>query len=252
MEQEYYVYLYYEKTSGQIIYVGKATGIKGLALYNRIGAHAQEDKFMPYLENVEIKILPLKNKAEARGIELLLINMYKPILNAADKYEQTSGIEIDIMDRLISYKQYEKNRNLCFSAKSEDKKSIDRRIGIYNRLYQKALYEYDNANDFYKSVEQFVSYLKESKEMKDNTYFSETTNIFSLKIQVGKTNYAVFKVHEMQKDGAVGVFCAKGFFPELKDSVIKYALPQTLEMVQKKRHKVKDIEGKMQIIVSTS
>ena len=77
----YYVYKYV--LDNQIIYIGK----NDTNLQDRIIQHQREEKFKPYME-ADIYYIELKNKAETSGLEKLLINKYKPILNIVDKYKK--------------------------------------------------------------------------------------------------------------------------------------------------------------------
>ena len=84
----YYVYKYV--LDNQIIYIGK----NDTNLQDRIIQHQREEKFKPYME-ADIYYIELKNKAETSGLEKLLINKYKPILNIVDKYKTTSDIQFE-------------------------------------------------------------------------------------------------------------------------------------------------------------
>lgn len=80
-----YKYVY----DGEIIYIGKNDN----ELKKRIIQHKSEPKFKPYL-NAEIYYISLANKAESKGMESLLINKYKPVLNVIDKYSSKSICEL--------------------------------------------------------------------------------------------------------------------------------------------------------------
>lgn len=106
MQREYFVYLYKDKRNGDFVYIGKATGQRGIELSARIKAHAADGNFLPYLPYVEILLWEVTNKAEARGLELLLINEYKPVLNKADKYRSKMDYKLPLPDTLKTYEEY--------------------------------------------------------------------------------------------------------------------------------------------------
>lgn len=83
-------YVYKYVFDNQIIYIGK----NDTNLQERIIAHQREEKFKPYIES-DIYYIEVKNKAESSGLEKLLINKYKPLLNIVDKYETTSDIQFE-------------------------------------------------------------------------------------------------------------------------------------------------------------
>lgn len=73
----------------------------------RIDEHAQDPSFSKYLSD-SIYVMPLMNKAETCGIEKILIDQYKPILNIKDKYPTkldiiVSGVEWYPYDDYLKY-----------------------------------------------------------------------------------------------------------------------------------------------------
>jgi hypothetical protein len=77
----YFVYKY--TYNNEIIYIGKTDDID-----RRIREHASgqglEEKFLPYLDSVEIHYHECCNEVEMSALERLLINQYKPVLNVVD------------------------------------------------------------------------------------------------------------------------------------------------------------------------
>lgn len=79
MREEYAVYKYTCKDSGQVVYVGKTNR----SLKQRVDAHKREKPFEAY--DCEIEYVNLSNKVETDSVEKILINFYKPVLNEKDK-----------------------------------------------------------------------------------------------------------------------------------------------------------------------
>lgn len=79
-----YKYVYGNK----IIYIGKSDN----SIIDRISAHTKEEKFMPYIDKVDIYYSPCINPAHTKVVETCLINKYKPILNVMDKYEESFDV----------------------------------------------------------------------------------------------------------------------------------------------------------------
>lgn len=90
---KYYVYKYVHQ--GDVIYIGKTDDVA-----RRVNEHASgqglEEKFLPYLEGVDIYFHECGNEVEMSALERLLINQYKPILNIVDVQPGASTIVIDM------------------------------------------------------------------------------------------------------------------------------------------------------------
>ncbi len=69
---------------GEIIYIGKSDH----SIESRISGHSRESKFKPFLKKCKIYYAWLPNPAFTTIFETYLINKYKPILNAAMKYDK--------------------------------------------------------------------------------------------------------------------------------------------------------------------
>ncbi|MBE6869565.1 MAG: hypothetical protein E7494_12550 [Ruminococcus albus] len=82
-----YKYVY----NSEIIYIGKSDS----SILNRVNAHANEEKFKPYLEEAVVYYTECKNQAHTHILETFLINKYKPILNASMKYEEDLDLDIN-------------------------------------------------------------------------------------------------------------------------------------------------------------
>ena len=85
-----YVYCVDEKP----IYIGSSSRKRG-GIPKRIREHSTESKFAPYLTQCSIKFMILPNFAQARGIESLLIDYYKPELNVVDNYKSAGNVNIE-------------------------------------------------------------------------------------------------------------------------------------------------------------
>lgn len=90
---KYYVYKYVHR--GDVIYIGKTDDVA-----RRVNEHASgqglEEKFLPYLEDVDIYFHECGNEVEMSALERLLINQYKPILNIVDVQPGASTVAIDM------------------------------------------------------------------------------------------------------------------------------------------------------------
>lgn len=80
---EHCIYRYKHCQTGEVFYIGKTDA----SLRQRIEAHAKEEKFTPYLQNLEVEFFRLQNKTETDIAEKYLINRYKPLLNEKDNRE---------------------------------------------------------------------------------------------------------------------------------------------------------------------
>lgn len=104
MAEEHYVYRYQWKN--RIIYIGKAD----VSLQRRIEEHSREEKFLSFLEEVNISCIQLANATETTFMELYLINKYKPFLNVVAKYEGMTNIFVQEPE-WIPYEQYLSEKN---------------------------------------------------------------------------------------------------------------------------------------------
>ena len=84
-----YKYVY----NDEIIYIG----MSGTNIAKRISDHSKEPTFQPYLDECIIYYILLPNKAQAHGIEELLIDKYKPILNTQYVYDNGGDIDIELL-----------------------------------------------------------------------------------------------------------------------------------------------------------
>lgn len=90
--------IYKYVNNGNIIYIGRTKS----SLRNRINAHRREKKFQSYLLNSKVYYFSCKSPADANIYEKYLINKYKPVLNAVDKYDE----EITICINEPEWKEY--------------------------------------------------------------------------------------------------------------------------------------------------
>lgn len=87
------------------LYVGKAD----TNFEDRIYRHSKEEKFIPFLDEVKIYYIELKNKAQSRMVELYLIDKHKPYLNVMDKYEGISLFELNLPEWKSYTKDFKSN-----------------------------------------------------------------------------------------------------------------------------------------------
>lgn len=114
-KRDYCIYKYVSLQDGSVLYVGKTDS----SLKQRIDAHAKEEKFLPYLGNVEIFYFTLSNRVETDIVEKYLINQLKPTLNEKDMEEglSLSGLKLPKWE---PYSKYE-------SERKKDKEEFKRR-----------------------------------------------------------------------------------------------------------------------------
>lgn len=90
---DYFVYKYVYMDT--VIYVGKTDNIQ-----RRVDEHASgqglEEKFLPYLDGVDIYYHRCGNEVEMSALERLLINQYKPALNVKDVTAGDSTVYVDM------------------------------------------------------------------------------------------------------------------------------------------------------------
>ena len=125
--KEHYLYKYVY--NDEIIYIGKTNS----NLRQRIHSHANEEKFQPYINEAQIYIMELANCTEVNGLELLLINKYRPILNYADKHDKTTNIYIE-EPAWNTYQSYLDNCDEVINTKQ-----IARCVSTINKLYHQLL-----------------------------------------------------------------------------------------------------------------
>jgi hypothetical protein len=77
--------VYKYEYEGKVIYIGKTDN----SFENRIYNHSREDKFAPYIDKATISVYETRDKVETDFLETVLINQYRPALNAA-KHKVTS------------------------------------------------------------------------------------------------------------------------------------------------------------------
>lgn len=244
-EKEYFVYMFFEKETNEIIYVGKATGAKGLALYGRVSSHSREAKFQPYLGRYYVRALPLENQAQATGIELLWIDFYKPVLNNASKYETGGQYTVHAEKDMLPYENYEKDRLAYFKMLRGDSGIDNKREAIYKRKYEEAVYELRCAEIFLDSVKKFVAFLKAGNLPENNRYAIDTTSLFDLKIYKGHCTEAVFLGFEITESECIG-----RYRPELIGDIIEHAVPQTEMLLQEKQFRVDEAERIYQLFLT--
>lgn len=88
MTKTYTVYKYVDTRNDEIVYIGLTDREMSL----RINEHSREVKFRPFLNHTKVYYFTVKNRAEMRIFEKLLINKYSPVLNDSDKYLETMDI----------------------------------------------------------------------------------------------------------------------------------------------------------------
>ncbi len=126
MSTGYYVYRYIHNET--VVYVGRT-----ISMQQRVKQHktdSQSDKFLSYCkdhhmayEDFKIDYISLKSAAEERIVELFLINLYKPELNDAEKYD--GGIELisfNSFDSFVEYKAEDEEKKKC---KKKDTPEVD-------------------------------------------------------------------------------------------------------------------------------
>lgn len=132
------LYKYQNDSINEIHYIGLSDD----SVKTRIDDHAKDPRFNRYLSD-SIYVMPLINKAETCGIEKILIDQYKPILNIRDKYPSklkiiVSGVEWYPYDEYLKYL----NTIRCldtdiFSCNSREQLKI---IIDYITMFQNVLY----------------------------------------------------------------------------------------------------------------
>ena len=91
-----YKYVY----NDEIIYIGMST----TDIERRIKEHKYEIRFRHYKNAFKIYYIQLNNNAQVKGVEKLLIDKYKPILNVKDIYN--NGGNLDIESLLPEWTEY--------------------------------------------------------------------------------------------------------------------------------------------------
>lgn len=115
---EYFVYRYTDKKTGEVVYVGKTDH----SLSSRIRAHKKEEPFKNH--DCYIDFVRLSNSVETDSIEKLLINYYKPEINIKDK---TNGLTEGAFLPLLNWEPFDRYKEtkeidldtLIFKAKSD-------------------------------------------------------------------------------------------------------------------------------------
>ena len=154
-----YKYVY----NGEIIYIGMSTS----SISKRIKDHSKEEKFLPYIKESQIFYIPLDNHSEIRGVEKLLINKYKPLLNVIDTSNE--GMIVDIEKCLPEWKLFltKDAKQKIYKTKQkvasvitnysevtllEWKRDIERWFKEYKKLHKWLIKKYEEA----KTEERFV------------------------------------------------------------------------------------------------
>ena len=167
--RDYCIYKYVSLQDGSVLYVGKTDS----SLKQRIDAHAKEEKFMPYLGNVEIFYFTLSNRVETDIVEKYLINQLKPALNEKDMEEglSLSGLKLPKWE---PYSKYE-------SERKKDKEEFKRReeLAMQNlSLYLDALDGLPSGGVFYSRILHptgILPFLGERIQMTEADVFEENT-----------------------------------------------------------------------------
>lgn len=115
-----YKYVYHN----EIIYIGMSDN----DISKRVRNHAKERAFRPYLKSCQVYYIPLKNHAQARGVEALLIDMYKPILNIEYKYNNGGDINIDMA--LPEWIKYKNKKDIRQNPRGYKHKTGQKKIAI--------------------------------------------------------------------------------------------------------------------------
>lgn len=104
--KEYYVYKWI--VDDEIIYIGKTTNPRLRFIQER-----HEEKFKPYLD-AQIWTTKFTNSTEMSGMEKLLINKYKPVLNYVDKHSVSMDLPVDdsklVWDEYTAIEREEKEK----------------------------------------------------------------------------------------------------------------------------------------------
>lgn len=122
----HYVYKYVE--NGEIIYIGK----NDTDLVSRIKAHKREQKFKEH-SSAEVYYIELANKTESSGLEKLLINEFKPILNVLDKRDSKSIDWIPALD-WHRYHGDTPNDNVSLTFHNLDRGKTSKRMNVYQKI----------------------------------------------------------------------------------------------------------------------
>ena len=157
-----YVYKY-EHPDYPWLYVGKSdVNLKG-----RIDNHKKENKFKPYLNDATIYYIELSNKAQSKFIETYLIDKHKPLLNVADKYEESSCFEMNMPEWKL-YSDFIENNMLskAIHKKEKIKTTYD------NKKYKSSNDKYHQKRLLYKLHECRISYYIAENLMKNKNNFA--------------------------------------------------------------------------------
>ena len=120
-----YRYIYHD----EIIYVGKTKR----PLNERIGEHANERKFFPYLNDCLIQYFVTNTAVEMDIYEKYLINYYSPILNVVDMDHANFAFSLPIP----AWQDYNSRDSFCDSKKEPDSvviKEDTKKVSLVNKL----------------------------------------------------------------------------------------------------------------------
>lgn len=121
MTKQHGLYKYVTTDTNEIIYIGKTNS----NFESRIKQHAKgketDSKFLEYISKTKVFIAELPNRTETDILEKALINKYKPILNAQDKFESKSNY-INIIEP--EWKEYSEYKKEIFNKNNTDHPSV--------------------------------------------------------------------------------------------------------------------------------
>ena len=122
-------YIYRYVYHNDVIYVGKTKR----PLHERIGEHANEQKFFPYLNDSVIQFFVTNTGVEMDIYEKYLINYYSPRLNVVDMDHAEFGFSLPIP----AWQVYDGRESFYVSKKDPDSvvtKEDTRKVSLVNRL----------------------------------------------------------------------------------------------------------------------
>ncbi len=160
----YGVYKYVYRHNKEIIYVGYTSASSRKGIIERVECHAKESKFKPFLKDTDIYFISLRNNVEAKAIESILINQYKPILNTQEIKDSKAVYDFTgVIDG--TWKSYSVITNIQeqICKRKEYLRVLDKSLAIIHRVSQ-------DKGDGLLSISAVKRLLQKNKETDFNHY----------------------------------------------------------------------------------